>query len=489
MKFKTRKPWRNVDGNQRAQPLRQYWPETLDDLRRIVAEANKDDLEVRAVGSSHSWSDVCVTTGYMVRLEKLNRVLPLEEELLRAGVSTRELFRVESGVRLRELNGVLWKAGFALANMGGYDAQTLVGATSTSTHGSGLAFGPLSDFLVSIDLVASDATVHRIEPSAGITCPDAYARAHPDRRLVQDDAWFNAVAVGMGCLGLIHSVVFRVVPRYFLKEVRTSSTWTEVKEVLRRGDVFRDNRHCDVLINPYRVKGDHRCLITTRNLTPNPRGLAWDKLRRRVLTELLASLPHIDGLLGLVFDTLPRLTPRLIDAAIGGLVDDGFSGRSYKVLNIGMANDVPAISSEIAYPMRDGLYIDGVERVLEVAQLHAEVGQIYHTSPIALRFVKGTELFLSPQHGGDTAMLELIMVRGTHGALEMLYEYEIDAYRFGGRPHWGQINSLTGSHDLVRSMYPRYDDWIAVHAQLNRRGTFNSPFTTRVGFTRHPFSP
>ncbi len=486
MRFKTRKPWRNAERTLSAQPLRQYWPADLAELREIVGQAGRDGVPVRAVGSGHSWSDVAVTTGYLIRPEKLNRVLDLELDVLREGIDADRLFRVESGVRLRELNDILWGHGLGLANMGGFDGQTLVGATATSTHGSGLAFGPLSDFLVSIDLVAADATVYRVERRDGPTDRVRFQRKHPDCTLVQDDDWFNAVAVGLGSIGVIHSVIFRVVPRFFLKEVRTLSTWPEVKAQLRAGMVLRENEHYEVLINPYAVGGRHRCLITTRHRTGDIGGLPWSRLRRRLLTELLASLPHIDFVLGLIFDELPPLSPWLIDVAMAGLVEDGFSGRSYRVLNIGMANDIPAISAELAFPMEDGVYIEAVQRVLELAEHHARLGQIYHTAPVSLRFVKGTDLFLSPQQGADAAMLELIMVRGTHGALEMLYEYEMASYRYRGRPHWGQVNFLTGSHDRIRSLYPRYDDWLAVHGRLNEGGRFDSPFTTRVGFGRQP---
>jgi hypothetical protein len=51
--------------------------------------------------------------------------------------------------------------------------------------------------------------------------------------------------------------------------------------------------------------------------------------------------------------------------------------------------------------------------------------------------------------------------------------------------YWGQINSLTGSHDLVKSIYPAYDRWIAVYRQLNQNGTFDSPFSKRVGFAKY----
>ena len=90
---------------------------------------------MRAVGSGHSWSDVALTTGYLLRPERLNRPLEISGNLV----------RVEAGMRLRELNRHLDDNGLALSNMGGYDAQTVAGVMSTSTHGSGISFGPIAD--------------------------------------------------------------------------------------------------------------------------------------------------------------------------------------------------------------------------------------------------------------------------------------------------------------------------------------------------------
>src|SRR5262245_7548193 len=92
--FQQRKRWRNHTGNQTIEPLRIYRPATLEDVREIVRTAERDGATVRAVGSGHSWSDVALTTGYLLRPDRLNRPLEI----------TGNLVRVEAGMRLRELN-------------------------------------------------------------------------------------------------------------------------------------------------------------------------------------------------------------------------------------------------------------------------------------------------------------------------------------------------------------------------------------------------
>ena len=84
---------------------------------------------------------------------------------------------------IAELNAYLQGRELALPNMGGFDGQTVAGVISTSTHGSGIGFGPLSDFVRSLDIVAAGGTVYRIEPRDGPSDPDAYRARYPDRQL------------------------------------------------------------------------------------------------------------------------------------------------------------------------------------------------------------------------------------------------------------------------------------------------------------------
>ena len=60
-------------------------------------------------------------------------------------------------------------------------------------------------------------------------------------------------------------------------------------------------------------------------------------------------------------------------------------------------------------------------------------------------------------NGRDTMMIELIRLTGTDGGYELLDAYEEALYALGGRPHWGQVNTLSGGHDTLRRLYPRYD--------------------------------
>jgi hypothetical protein len=488
--FSLRRKWRNDTGNQGIDPLQIVRPTTLEEVVGIIHDAEREGVTVRAVGSGHSWSDVALTRGFLIQPTGITRPLSLEEDLLKSDrVHAERLVRAEAGMRIRELNSHLDSLGLALRNMGGYDGQTIAGVISTSTHGSGLSFGPITDDVRSLDVVAAGGRLLRIEPSDGITDPRAFKdNRSPEWKLVQNDTAFNAVRVGMGCLGVIYSVILVVRDRFYLREVRRMSTWTQVREQLLQGALLADNSHCEIYFNPYERDGEHSCLITTRNERTREQYDRDPHRTRHILAEFLSTLSITPKIINLIQGLRPSVSPAMINRALTELADRDYTNVSYKVLNIGTANDLPAYSAEIGIPIDErGLHIKAVETVFAVAARHARLGGAYQSSPISLRFVHASEALLSMMNGCDTMMIELIMLTHTEGGFELLADYEEALYELGGRPHWGQVNTLTGSDGLITAMYPHFAEWLAIERGLNHSGVFDSPFTKRVGISASRF--
>jgi hypothetical protein len=491
MEFIARQTWRNHTGNQRVEPLRIYRPTALAELVEIVQTAEREGVTARAVGSRHSWSDAALTTGFVIETRGVCRML--EPDALRPAADRPPLVKAEAGMRLRELNDELARRGLALHNMGGYDEQTIGGVLSTATHGSGLEFGPICDSAVSLDVVGAGGKCYRIEPANGITDPSAFQSRYPNWRLVQDDAWFRAAKVGMGCLGILYAVVLEVRASYWLKEVRSLKPWHEVKSLLLMMAEPAAHRHWEVLINPHPTLGptrdDHQCLITTRDLVAEPPpNTPRDRLHRNWLSELGGNLTLVSWLLRVLFEHFPKVTPMFLDLSLKGLKDDeGYTNVSYKVLNIGSPNHLPAISSEIGIPVdARGSHVEAVTRVLATAAKWKAEGRLYHSSPISLRFVRASDASLSMMHQQTTMMMELILFYPTEGGVELLAAYEDALADLGARPHWGQVNYLACG---LPALYPEFAGWLAVYAELNRSGVFNSPFSKRVGIAASATRP
>jgi FAD/FMN-containing dehydrogenase len=488
MEFQTRTTWKNHLGNQRIDPLRIYRPGSIADVQAIVREARAAGVTVRAVGSGHSWSDVALTEGFLLRPDGMARVPAPEPDFVRAQGAGKKLVRAEAGTRIKELNAYLDAQGLGLTNMGGYDHQTIAGVTATSTHGSGVRFGPLNDQLRSLDVVVGDGSVQRIEPADGPTDRAAYEAHHgADRTLVQDDHVFDAVCVGMGCMGVICTAMIEVRERFHMREVRTLHPWEKVKADLQDGAVLAAHEHYELAFSPYDDGYAHPFLVTTRDSVSDPRHRFWHTRTRNLAVELAALFPFTPQVINLLLDLRPSLAPKLLLASLKALVKKRYDNVSFKVFNIGNANILPAYSCEIGVPM-DGRHIEAVETIFRVAAERRALGQVYQSSPIALRFVQASPAYLSMMNGRDTMMIELIGLNGNDGGIELLKAYEEALYALGGRPHWGHINTLSGSHGFVESMYPRHADWLDVRASLDPDGVFDSPFTKRVGLSAESFA-
>ena len=121
--------WTNWAREQRCAPERIARPTSEGELAELVGSAAASTTPVRVVGSGHSFTDCACTDGVMVDLGAMTRVVEADTE---SGLVT-----VESGITLHELGKQLAARGLAMENQGDIDRQTLAGAISTATHGTG----------------------------------------------------------------------------------------------------------------------------------------------------------------------------------------------------------------------------------------------------------------------------------------------------------------------------------------------------------------
>ena len=483
-----RETWSNYVGTQVAQPVRIECPTSLRELKDVLAAADAAQLPIRAVGSHHAWSDAALTDGVAIETTRLlDSVRPVDRATLRDPAQADPLVWVPGGMTIAALNEALDELDLALINMGGYDGQTLAGAISTSTHGSGLRLGSFPAFVEALVIVKSDGTVVQIEKSHG---PTDRAKFKPgtdlDVSLEQHDALFNATVVGMGCFGVILTVMLRVRPQYRLKEVRHIATWRAVRQEIRAG-LPDSARHVEVWINPHARGSDHTCLVTLRDITEESPG--GHRPFGSLFGEFLASSSAADDVLAWLFNTFPRLAPNLIDNALNALEQETpYIAASPTIFNVGASNDFAAVCSELGVDL--DRHVEAADAMLVLAR-QSQDQEIFQSGPIVLRYVAPSPGFLSMQPG-PTCMIELPMLRDVFASSELLWRYEQLLTRdFKARPHWGQLNFLTGSHDMLRRLYGErpVDDWLQVFRTFNPREAFRSRFTDRVGFTSHAPAP
>lgn len=165
--------------------------------------------------------------------------------------------------------GLRW----ALPTMGGAGGQTIVGAFSTSTHGGDQNLPPIADAVVAIELVTGDGTRYWLQRgrfSDRVAAPLCDAAKLPGMKVVSDDNALRAAMVAVGRMGVIVSVVLRVVPAFGLKQWRWDDTWSNAKKLLlqpnQKPDLYR-HRFLQVVVNPLPrlLQTEHSCWIENRD--------------------------------------------------------------------------------------------------------------------------------------------------------------------------------------------------------------------------------
>jgi hypothetical protein len=474
--------WKNYVTTQIAHPLKIEKPDTLDALKAIMTQAASMDCPVRAVGSGHAWSDSALTDGIVIETHGLNKELLLDT--LKDGIDPASLYATEAGVRLQALIDRLKTTNRALINMGSYTGQTLAGVISTSTHGSGLELGSFSSAVATLVVVRADGSVQHIEPSKGVTDPAKFAaKFGAARTLKQDDDLFHASVVGVGCLGIIYAATIKVRPLYYLEETRNIHPWHEVKAMLLEpgpGNILNQHRHVEVLVNPHKVKkpfhltAQNYCLLTTRDVAKKPPE-SHMRQGKNVFEHLIGKFTGVG--LAALFNSIPTLSPSLLQEAIEAL-DKPAVNVYDKILNIGFANEFPAVCAEYGVDVNKA--VPAMEAIFDAAAKYQKSG-IYHSSPVAMRWVAKSPGYLSMQPV-PTCMIEIPNLLGVHGYPDIYFRYEtMLVQQFGARPHWGQMNFL--SSDGIKKLYPNVDKWLAVFQKFNQNGRFSSVFTNRVGFS------
>src|SRR5262249_14532694 len=182
----------NFGGNVRFTPRHVYAPVTEAEVLQILDRHAHG--KVRVVGALHSWSPAAVSDDALVDLRHFDGV-----EVHR-GADGAVWATVGGGCRIKHLLRKLYSlARVTVPSVGLITEQTIAGASSTATHGSGRH--SLSHYMSELRVAAYDST-------SGKARIDTW----------NDGAELRATRCAVGCTGIILSARFRCVPAYDVAE-------------------------------------------------------------------------------------------------------------------------------------------------------------------------------------------------------------------------------------------------------------------------------
>ncbi|MEP5611060.1 MAG: FAD-binding protein [Cyclobacteriaceae bacterium] len=487
MKVKRNKKWTNTIKKFAGVMPFYCLPRKLQDLIDLVKLAENENKRIRAIGSGHSYSDVTLPEHYLVDLKRMNRLLPIDRKTINPAFDNLNLVHVEAGMTIRRFNRKMDHQGLCVKNMGGLDDQTLGGAISTGTHGTGLNLPSFPGMVRSMILVTHEGRCLRIEPTNGLT--NSLEHSEHGVELVQNDKVFYSALVHLGCFGIMYSFVLELEDMYYLEETKTLEQWKNVRSTLEDRSIFKEDdgapiRGVAIQINPYtNSEGDHSCIVVRYRLLDSKPDRTWKDITRNCIDMIASYLPFTYLYLRWIARHEAHKIPKTLERRLMSLHALRYVNKGYRVLYQGaeyIRNR--AYGSEFAFDLTNGKinFIDALESLFFKAAENKAKG-FYQTAPMGLRFVDKSPAYLSPEFNKKVAYIDTPFMLNTPQLDQQLLAYQEIMLEYSGIPHWGKINSILNEKpEVIKANFPMLKEWQEVFQSLNPGNLFSNQFSDRL---------
>lgn len=425
--------WTNWGGTASCRPAEVEHPASEEEIFAALKRASAAGERVKVVGAGHSFTDIACTGGRMLKLDAYDRVLEVD--------TAARTVTVEAGITIYQLAEVLAEYGLAFPNLGDIGYQSISGAISTSTHGTGEKLGNLATQVKALRLALADGSA--LDLSA-----DGDAEA------------YKAAQVSLGALGVISTVTLQCVPAFTLHAVEGPGRLDEVLEAFDENVAAND--HYEFYWFPY----SEYCLTKANNRSderPRPKG------RTRAWFEDMFVGNTVFGLACRMMRARPKWIPRLHRIIGKAISRTEYSDRSDRVFTsprlVRFAEMEYAIPREHALPA-----VNEVRRLIDENRFEVAF-------PVEVRVSAADDIFLSTAHGRPTAYIAVHVFQGMEH--EPYFRAVEDVMRsFDGRPHWGKMHYR--DHRSLREAYPAWGRFASVRARLDPHGRFRNAYLDRV---------
>jgi len=427
--------WQNWARTERVRPQVVEYPTTVEAVRRSVRSAAARGRAVKAVGAGHSFTGIAAAPGTLLDLTELSGLISVDRE--------RRRVRLLAGTRLHRIPALLAPYALAMPNLGDIDRQSIAGAISTGTHGTGRRFGGISAQVVGATLVTADGDL--------LTVDDDH---EPDL--------LPAVALGLGALGILVDVTLQCVPSFGLHARERPEDFDTVLDDLDARTHESDHfefywfPHTDVALTKTNTRLSADAPISP--LLPAAR-LIDERIVGNGVHQFVCSAGR----------AVPALIPAInrLSARVWG--DREFSDASHRVF--ATSRSVRFREMEYAVPVEEL-----AAAVREVRDIADSPGR-YIEFPIEVRVAAADDRWLSTAYGRESGYIAVHRYwRADHRSYFDAVEEVLRAH--DGRPHWGKLHTLDAGE--LRARYPRFDDFLTLRERLDPARMFRNPYLDRV---------
>ncbi|WP_420812637.1 D-arabinono-1,4-lactone oxidase [Planococcus versutus] len=427
MKVDKGKTWKNWAHTSESTPENTFYPTSIEDVCKLVKEASKQQKKIKVVGAGHSFTSLVQTSEWLVSLDQFSGIETINEEACYATVL--------GGTRLFQIGEALGKRGYAQENLGDVNVQSIAGAISTGTHGTGIAFGNISTQVLEVVLVTGTGEILTISEN-------------------NNPAYFKACLVSLGSLGIIVKVTIKIIPSPVYEYKSQKIAYSQLSQQLEQ--LIKSNRHFEFYLFPY----SDVVQVKTMN--------AVEQKAQRMELHHFKNLVMENYLFFVISETC-RILPKS---------SRFFSKISAKGVSttIKRANSYQLFATPRLVRFREMEYcipLENLKPALEKIRECIVTKKHKVHFPIECRTVKADDIWISPSYQRDSAYIAFHMYKGMPYE-EYFHDMESIMQQFDGRPHWAKMHTRT-TEDLL-TLYPKLSDFLAVREELDPEGIFMNDY-------------
>lgn len=425
--------WRNWGGNIAVRPGREVTPASVEELAAAIRRAAEDGLPVKAVGSGHSFTSIAATDGVLIRPQLLTGIRNVDRDAMTV--------TVEAGTPLKRLNMALAREGLSLANMGDIMEQTVSGATSTGTHGTGRDSASIAAQIKALELVTADGSV--------LTCSE---KENPEV--------FAAARIGLGALGVVTAITFAVEPLFLLAAREEPMPFDRV--LADFDELWAENEHFEFYWFPH--TGNTNTKRNNRSAGPEkPVSQFQGWFEDEFLSNGVFQVAQWVG------RAVPATIPAIAQVSSKALSARTYTDIPYKVFT--SPRRVRFVEMEYAVPR------EAVVETLSELKVMVDRSGLRVSFPVEVRTAPADDITLSTASGRDSAYIAVHVVKGTP-----FQRYFTAAERIftahEGRPHWGKVH--TRDAEYFAQVYPRFGEFTELRDRLDPDRRFQNDYLRRV---------
>lgn len=424
--------WKNWSGSVIARPKEISTPKNLNELVTFVKKCAAQHITIRVVGAGHSFTPLVATSEALVSLDHLSGIDHIDE--------AEKLVTLWAGTRLRDAGPLLYEHGYAMENLGDTNAQSIAGATSTGTHGTGVEFQSIPNQIHGLTLLTAAGELMEINRE-------------------ENNEYFEAARVSLGMLGIIVKITLKVVDAYTLQENSYRLSLDEGLENLQT--LKESNRNFEFFWFPY----TNSIQVKTLNETDKP-------LPSKVKEQSFKKMAIENGLFWVLSEMSRNVpvTSRMISKVSAFGIP---SGEEYNRSYLQYVSPRLVRFNEMEYSIPQEAMADVIR---DIQRLLARKKIDVHF-PLECRYVKGDTIWLSPSYERDSAYIAAHMYKGMEFS-EYFDNVEEIFTAYEGRPHWGKMHTL--QIEQFEDLYPKLNDFLQIRKKLDPQGLFLNEYVRNI---------